>query len=415
MKIIRLIYFALVIIIAKPGIAQQGFVNYGAKVQIESNAYVNVGDFTNNSVSGTDGLVDIDGYLTVKGNFTNNSGANVFTNIESTPDGNIVLDGTTQAIQGTGNPVFFENLKIKNSTKTVDLDICEVKGILTNDAILDLNQNRLIIDNKKPSGITYLSGYILSETLPPDLGEIEWRIGDTIATYVVPFGTGNSTDNDLNLVLQTKTSASPSNGSVIFATYPADGSNAPYPSGIASLDGINPIDLADRYWELEPNFSSKPDISITFKYTPPDVDHTDNPGLIEATLKAIRFNDMANTWTDMGKTGSCNVAYKTVTADIASSNFYKYWALNEFVLKIPNAFTPNNNGKNDLFLKGYNVKIINRWGQLLYEGNDGWDGKLENGKKASPGTYYYVASIPDADNETTNVTGVITLIDNSNK
>jgi gliding motility-associated-like protein len=399
--------------IAKPIIAQQGFVNNGAKVDIESGAYINIiGDFTNNTVASIDGQIDIDGNLVVKtGNFTNNSNGNVFTNIDPIPDGNIVLDSIIpQSIQGTGSPIFFENLKIKNSTKTLDLNNCEVKGILTEDAILDLNRNRLIIDNKNPISITYLSGYILSETLPPNLGEIEWKIGDATATYAIPFGTGNSTDNDLNLILQTKTSASPSTGSIVFATYPTDASNDPYPSGIASLDGKNPIDLADRYWELEPNFTSKPDISITFKYTQPDVDLTDNPGLIEVNLKAIRFNDVSNTWLDMNKTGLCNIADKTVTADIVNTNFFTYWALNEFDLKIPNAFTPDKDGTNDVFLKGYKVKIVNRWGQLLYKGNDGWDGSLDNGKKASPGTYYYIATIPDTDNGTKDVTGVITLV-----
>ena len=415
MKIIRLISFAVIIMMAKPIIAQQGFVNYGSQVIIESGAYVNVYDFTDNTASSIDGIVDIDGYLKVKGDFTNNSNGNVFTNIETIPDGNIILDGTTQSIQGTGAPIFFENLQIINSTKTLNIDNCEVKGILTNDAILDLNQNRLIIDNMDPIGITYVSGYILSETLPPDLGEIEWRIGDATATYAVPFGTGDTTINDLNLVLQTKTTASPSTGSVVFATYPTDGSNTPYPSGVTSLDGKDPIDLSDRYWEIGPNYASKPDISIIFKYTQPDVDHTDNPGLIEVNLKAIRHNPNSNTpWLDMNPTGLCNVANKTVTADISNTNFYTYWTLNEYILKIPNAFTPDDDGINDVFLKGYKIKIVNRWGQLLYEGDDGWDGSLNNGKKASPGTYYYIATIPDSDNGTKDVTGVITLVNNSN-
>lgn len=412
MKIIKLIPFAFIIMITKPIVAQQGFVNYGVQVKVESGAYVNMNDFTNDIGAAIDGLVDIDGYLYVKGNFTNKSNANVFTNIEPTPDGNIVLDGNNQIIQGI-IPVYFENLEIKNATKTLALNNCEVKGVLTVDGILDLNKNKIIIDNKAAGAITYQSGYILSESTSLDgLGEIEWRIGDATATYAVPFGTVNSTDNDLNLILQTKTSASPSTGSVVFATYPTDGSNTPYPSGIASLEDKNPVDLADRYWKLEPNFTSKPDISITFKYTQPDIDHTDNPGLIEVNLKAIRFNDVSSTWLDMDKTGLCNVADKTVTADIGNTNFYTYWALNEFDLKIANAFTPGTDGINDVFLKGYKLKIVNRWGQLLYEGNDGWDGSLDNGGKASPGTYYYIAKIPDSNNATKDVTGVITLVSN---
>ncbi|MCX6181399.1 MAG: gliding motility-associated C-terminal domain-containing protein [Bacteroidetes bacterium] len=54
------------------------------------------------------------------------------------------------------------------------------------------------------------------------------------------------------------------------------------------------------------------------------------------------------------------------------------------VLYVPNAFTPNNDGKNDAFfaqssddLLEYDLKIFDRWGELLFETNDindGWDG-----------------------------------------
>lgn len=69
--------------------------------------------------------------------------------------------------------------------------------------------------------------------------------------------------------------------------------------------------------------------------------------------------------------------------------------LNFMVKSVPNAFTPNNNGFNDRFLKGFDLQIYNRWGQLLYKGYDGWDG-THNGKNVAGGTYYYVARIyPD--------------------
>jgi len=62
------------------------------------------------------------------------------------------------------------------------------------------------------------------------------------------------------------------------------------------------------------------------------------------------------------------------------------------VKPISNAFTPNHDGKNDLFMKGYDLKIFNRWGQLLYEGITGWDGTL-NGDPLPGGTYFYVTTI----------------------
>ena len=62
------------------------------------------------------------------------------------------------------------------------------------------------------------------------------------------------------------------------------------------------------------------------------------------------------------------------------------------VKPISNAFTPNHDGKNDLFMKGYDLKIFNRWGQILYEGIEGWDGTF-NGEPLPGGTYFYVTTI----------------------
>ena len=68
-------------------------------------------------------------------------------------------------------------------------------------------------------------------------------------------------------------------------------------------------------------------------------------------------------------------------------------------LVIPNAFTPNNDGKNDTwkipYLGSYpdfEVKVFNRYGQLVYRSQKGmvnWDGRV-NGKEAPTGTYVYV-------------------------
>lgn len=67
-------------------------------------------------------------------------------------------------------------------------------------------------------------------------------------------------------------------------------------------------------------------------------------------------------------------------------------------LKIPNTFSPNGDGQNDLFeVKGdpceaAEIKILNRWGQMLFYTknpfDEFWDGNFE-GRPASEGTYYY--------------------------
>jgi gliding motility-associated-like protein len=87
-------------------------------------------------------------------------------------------------------------------------------------------------------------------------------------------------------------------------------------------------------------------------------------------------------------------------------------------LVIVNAFTPNGDGKNDVFhIRGNNIqtlkaKIINRWGQELYNWEDlnaGWDGKY-NGNDVSPGVYYYIVEVIFKDGEIRNKAGAIHLI-----
>jgi gliding motility-associated-like protein len=67
----------------------------------------------------------------------------------------------------------------------------------------------------------------------------------------------------------------------------------------------------------------------------------------------------------------------------------------------PNSFSPNGDGRNDLFRpitqgvhKVNTFRIINRWGQVVYESKverDGWDGKF-NSTPQDMGTYYYYIS-----------------------
>ncbi|GDX52550.1 T9SS C-terminal target domain-containing protein [Bacteroidota bacterium] len=88
-------------------------------------------------------------------------------------------------------------------------------------------------------------------------------------------------------------------------------------------------------------------------------------------------------------------------------------------LFIPNAFTPNNDGFNDLFqlIKGEIVKIedvqiFNRWGQIVFRQPDlNWDGNNLDGKPCSFGVYaYYVVYSIEGNNSTYRKEGNVTLI-----
>jgi gliding motility-associated-like protein len=63
----------------------------------------------------------------------------------------------------------------------------------------------------------------------------------------------------------------------------------------------------------------------------------------------------------------------------------------------PTAFNPlNNDGVNDTFMQGYGIKmlIMDRYGNVVSESEDGWDGTIK-GANAMPGVYFYVATLPD--------------------
>lgn len=67
--------------------------------------------------------------------------------------------------------------------------------------------------------------------------------------------------------------------------------------------------------------------------------------------------------------------------------------------ELPNVFTPNGDGSNDLFIpfpyrfvERVDMKIFNRWGGLVFETTDpdlNWEGKDQNGNELTDGVYYY--------------------------
>ena len=73
----------------------------------------------------------------------------------------------------------------------------------------------------------------------------------------------------------------------------------------------------------------------------------------------------------------------------------------EFV--VPNVFTPNNDGINDLFCITSNgeikfsITIYSRWGSVMYKSQTAqqicWDARTPDGTKVQPGTYFYVIQL----------------------
>ena len=90
-----------------------------------------------------------------------------------------------------------------------------------------------------------------------------------------------------------------------------------------------------------------------------------------------------------------------------------------FTFYIPNAFTPNNDGKNDTFygsgtgIEKYDMRIFDRWGDMIFHTKDitiPWDGKANDGKTtAQMDVFVWKVVITDALNKKHNYVGTVTL------
>ncbi|MBL7913370.1 MAG: gliding motility-associated C-terminal domain-containing protein [Bacteroidia bacterium] len=107
--------------------------------------------------------------------------------------------------------------------------------------------------------------------------------------------------------------------------------------------------------------------------------------------------------------GAClDTVYKVIKVELPSK------------LEVPNVFTPNGDGSNDVFfLKVANVAEINaiifdRWGNKVYEsnsttGNIEWDGKSSAGKELPAGTYFYIIKATGKDDRTYDQKGNVSI------
>jgi len=94
---------------------------------------------------------------------------------------------------------------------------------------------------------------------------------------------------------------------------------------------------------------------------------------------------------------------------------------------IPNTFSPNTDGNNDVFLiyadeksvlKINRLQIFNRWGGIVFETFDilpndpgvGWDGKMK-GKTLNPSVFVYLAEIEFVDGVKLLYSGDLTLLE----
>lgn len=120
--------------------------------------------------------------------------------------------------------------------------------------------------------------------------------------------------------------------------------------------------------------------------------------------------------------GDYKVTLITETPEACSDTSIKYVNVHSVQTFFQaNAFTPDNDGINDIFifkaseinLDEFNFKVYDRWGHIIFETNDiakGWDGSVYGRKIGKPGLYVYVVVYNDFKGVEFTESGTITLI-----
>lgn len=144
------------------------------------------------------------------------------------------------------------------------------------------------------------------------------------------------------------------------------------------------------------------------------------PELIRSFLNRNKSTDNIESFQGEGRYGSfCYFirAYEAGSSEYSQSNIACVYL--EPQVFIPEAFTPNDDGKNDIFKPvfsflpaDYQLIIYNRWSNVVFQTNDpekGWNGKSSNGKPLPTGNYIYYLKIKTPGNQIVEKRGNITI------
>ncbi|RYY61121.1 MAG: gliding motility-associated C-terminal domain-containing protein, partial [Chitinophagaceae bacterium] len=150
--------------------------------------------------------------------------------------------------------------------------------------------------------------------------------------------------------------------------------------------------------------SSANDVYTVTGWTPPsyfpgqaNYNQTFNMGGEVETFSVIGVSD----------DGCIDTAQVTINLEPGDKDFY-----------IPNAFSPNNDGKNDVFkvygtaVKSVELRVFNQWGELLFESRDknmGWNGQFK-GVIQPVGVYPFGVKVTFYDNRVITRKGLINLV-----
>lgn len=252
------------------------------------------GNLPNITISKTGGALNMNGTISVVGNWVYTTGT-----VDATTGSSIVYFTTAKNIdaQGVISTMAFYNITLGDATVRTLLGNVIINNVLSlGTGIINLNGNTCIMTFNSTGAITLSSGYIISESIN-NSGKISWNIGSAMGSYIYPFSTTGGTFIPFTFQLTAGDA-----GYVTVATYPTALDNTPYPTtpdnvtNLAAIDTTdNSSNVIDRFWQIDKTGPSGT-ATITYTYAQSEV----SGGVIgnEASLQAQRYDVTKNTWDD---------------------------------------------------------------------------------------------------------------------
>jgi gliding motility-associated-like protein len=139
-----------------------------------------------------------------------------------------------------------------------------------------------------------------------------------------------------------------------------------------------------------------------------------SPGDGVVNISALNTEAVIDQTTIYTLTVSDGICAKQDTVQVVTFDFI----CGDPYLYIPNAFSPNGDGENDIlyvrgaFVEKMTFRIFNRWGEMVFESFDratGWDGTFR-GKKLDPDVYDYYLEVTCIGGDEDIVKGNITVL-----
>jgi gliding motility-associated-like protein len=419
------VYFTLLLILICQNFYSQIFFANNALIQINSNAVVHTNGgviLTNGTDLTNDGTLQVTKNSTFPqaGNFTLTSSTIVNGNglyrVEQdwTNDATFTAQSSTVNLYGdvqqfitstNGTITEFNNLTLtgtgagnnrKKTLQNIDSRISLTGVLALNNRELETQTNDFTVLNSSSSAITNSltfgsEGFVSSL----DPGYLIWN-SNSQNPYIFPVGSSLGTLRYRPAKIQPQSSNAHSYG-VRMNNVSADNYNYFLAQNDGSIESANAL----FFHSIEQlNGNSPAEVGVAYL---PSADG-DWSGM-------AHWHTGQTQWNSMGQTADAaisNYTYVNKSAWDFTAPGTPYVLVNLMdALVIPNVFTPNGDGVNDVFSIGgkaitdFNLTIVNRWGNTIFESNDintSWDG-TSNGTPCIDGTYFYIIKAKSTSND----------------